>query len=81
MQNRRYDDRNNYGRRYGGSDRDRRDNRHGGSGGSRERDFRDGNRDRRTRGDNLRGHDRGVPKKEKDDKADSHTNRLVSAFY
>lgn len=75
MQNRRYDDRD-HGRRYGGgSDRDRRDDRRGNSRPERDgnRDFRDGNRDKRTGGDNSRNsRDRGVPKKEKDDKLGSN---------
>lgn len=71
MQNRRHDDRD-HNRRYG-NDRDRRDDRRGHSR-SDHRDFRDGNRDKRTDGDNSRGiRDRGVPKNEKDDKLMSNT--------
>lgn len=71
VQNRRYDDRD-HGRRYGSSSNSgssSRDDRRGGQTRS-DRDFRDGNRDKRTNtgGDNSRNRDRGVPKKEKDDK-------------
>lgn len=83
--NRRYDDRDHYRSRdnYRSSNRERRDDRRGGSSRS-DRDFLDGNRERRIGGDNSRGRDRGVPKKEKDDKSElmsRNVNTKQDLFY